>query len=318
VNRSACRWLLAFALAGGLAAPARASGKAWGVHDEAKLFRPETVARADARIEEMRRLYHRDLLVETVPAAPDADRERLRHLPAPEAVKFFDQWARERAKAAGVDGVAVLVCVDPPHVRVTAWPESADEVFPEDRRERLRKLLAQRLRVGQPRSWLPHWLTRARPGDPDEALLDAVAQVRAALREAHPQVEGPADPMAESRFAVGALVLGVVGAWVVLVVVRRRVARADAHAEPWPGPGPLAALLGGMFGVVPAHWVYDRLLRDVAPEARMPSADIPADLGPQAEQTPPAEEHGSSEPSAEAPPYEEHNIEAGHGEDRLG
>ena len=300
MNRPACRWLLALGLAAGLAAPARAGGKAWGVHDAAGLFRPGTVARADAQIDELRRLYHSDLLVETFPAAPDADRDRLRHLPAHEVAHYFERWSRERADAAGVDGVAVLVCVDPGHVQVTARPEAQDAVFPADRRERLRKLLAQRLRVGRERPWLPRWLTRSQPDDHDQALLDAVAQVRAAYREAHPEVEGPAEPMAESRFAVGALVLGVLGAWVVLVVVRRKAARADAHPEPWAGPGPTAALLGGLFGTPAAHWVHDRLFREVVPEARHDPADLPADLGP------------GPTPPENPEPAEEQGVEAGH------
>ena len=63
---------------------------------------------------------------------------------------------------------------------------------------------------------------------------------------------------------LAALVVGSLGLWLVLLVVRKKM-RASARAGGVPADGVdrlSPALLGSMFGVAAGHWVYDQLFRD--------------------------------------------------------
>jgi hypothetical protein len=265
------------------AAAARADGLPCGVKDEAKLFRPEAAARADEQAREIRRLYHRDVLVETLPAVPEAERRDVHNMTHAKADEYFARRARERAEALGLSGLYVLICADPRYVQVIAYPAGQEDVFTEVRRQEVRKLLQQRLpTLGSERSLLRRLFgPKPRPDAADEALLDVFRRARSMLRASFPEVEGKTDPAAAGDAALAGLALGLVAVWLALRLVGRRFARADGPAaEP---PGYRAGRLGGMFGTPAGFWIYDRLFRDVD-DAAAPAGglelDAPAPAGP--------------------------------------
>jgi hypothetical protein len=238
------------------------------------------VARAREEADKIHRLYHREVLVETVTSVPEEHRRDLHNRTRAGASQFFANWARERAEAAGVSGLYVLICTDPRFVQVTAYPADQEVVFTEARHEDVRKMLVQRLpAAGGERSLLRRLLGRKpRPEDADEALLDVFRKAREALQATFPDVEKKTDPAAIRDAALAAVALGLVGVWLVLAVVRRKLARREGRPAGDDPAAHLAGLLGGTFGTPAGLWGYDRLLRGAAGAA--PPGDALADVMP--------------------------------------
>ncbi|HMF14003.1 MAG TPA: TPM domain-containing protein [Gemmataceae bacterium] len=187
-------WLPFFVTVGWLS-PTTAEAGARGVRDGAGLFpQGKGIQDVDQQIEDIHRRFGVDVLIETVTAVPAERAEEFKQL---KAEKFFQLWAEERALAAGVDGVYVLICNSPRHVEVLVG-DSAD------------KLVDKRARVGVRRT-LEQKLARQGP----EAIREAVGIVQERLdRQAR-------DAKSGSWAWVVALVLAVVGAWLLVSLVRR-------------------------------------------------------------------------------------------------
>jgi uncharacterized protein len=250
--------LLAIALFAGLVGAVRAAPPLPGVEDGAGLFKPDTLTRAREQIQEIRDTLHRDVSIETVPAVPPADQKRVHGMGSRELAHYFDKWAKERAAAAGVDGVYILICTDPRHVQVIVWPDSRDATFPARDREKVRKELASQL--GK---------------EADMALLHAVAEARATIQARQP-VESPATSPA---WTVVSVILAIVILWLILGLWRAKLAARD-NAMPVGGVSGNAAflpgLLGGMFGAVAGYWVYDRLFHG-GPRVKTESPPAPGE-----------------------------------------
>src|SRR3954447_23961477 len=112
----AARWLAGARTAGALTPQ---------IKDEAGLFKPATVQKADPELRDLQRRYHCSVLVETVATFPD---EKSRPpLPLPGLRTPSDEsvtrWAKERAQAAGEYDVYLLICKEPLRVRVVARGE---------------------------------------------------------------------------------------------------------------------------------------------------------------------------------------------------
>lgn len=167
------------------------------VRDEAGYFRPETAREATERIEDIRRRSGKGLVVETVAAVPAA---REKELNSQGRKEFFVLWAEERAAAAGVEGIYVLICRKPDYIQVYVDPDTREQVSSRDA-ENLRKLLVQRFNH-------KHY---------DEGLLDGVALVREQL-DPRRRASGRPDWL-----WMGGAVLGILALWLVLGAVRRRL-----------------------------------------------------------------------------------------------
>jgi hypothetical protein len=91
------------------------------VSDKAKLFSADAVKAADQTVAE---LFKKglDVLVETHPSAPADWVEKAKKAKPEERQKMFREWAGERIKAEKVEGVVVLVCLEPRSVAVDIAP----------------------------------------------------------------------------------------------------------------------------------------------------------------------------------------------------
>ncbi|OWK43423.1 trypsin-like peptidase domain-containing protein [Fimbriiglobus ruber] len=87
------------------------------VSDKAKLFSADAVKAAEQTVTD---LFKKDLdvLIETYPVAPSDWVEKARKGTADERQKMFREWMGERIKAEKVQGVIVLICLDPRHLSV--------------------------------------------------------------------------------------------------------------------------------------------------------------------------------------------------------
>ena len=118
----------------------------------------------------------------------------------------------------------------------------------------------------------------------DKILLNAVEQVHedAAynLRPPFPWLQ------------VSGVLLGVLGLWGVLGLVRRRMRGTSVAGPPETGRLVLyGGLLGGMFGTVAGHWIYDSLFVAASRSAVPVAASAPE---------PPPAEAGDAEPAPTA------------------
>lgn len=107
--------LLALPLA--LALSITPAPRAWAVapeiKDDAKIFSPEAVKKANDLIREIARKHGRDLMVETFVTVPGNQADKVRELPAGEKTKFFRNWSKDRIDYHAVNGVYVLICKEP-------------------------------------------------------------------------------------------------------------------------------------------------------------------------------------------------------------
>jgi uncharacterized membrane protein YgcG len=223
--------LVAAWLGAGTPAPAAS----FGVRDEAALFSADSRRQADEHIQTLHRRARQDLLIDTVPAVPDDKAGLLES----NRTQFFAHWAQERADAAGVNGVYILICADPRHVQVHVTPD-ARAAFSDRDREQLRKSLSRKLR------------SRAY----DDALLDSVEFVRDRL-----------DPQHASWWWVLWVVLGIVGIWLLVGLVRTLLGPSANHT---PGAGPSGGILAGMFGATAGSWMVHTFLRRGGVDAKAP------------------------------------------------
>jgi hypothetical protein len=255
--------LLSAALLGLSAAGVRAEETpAPDVKDEAGLFTPDAVKKAEHGIAEIRTNYHIDLSVDTVRALPPSDHKWLYFWDRRQRNRFLENWARERARAAGVDGVFIQICTRPRDVRVVVWPPESGQKFTEADCERVRSFLVRRLQTGSP----------------DEALLATVAKVSDLLEA---RATGQDDEsLSASTVVVGALVAGLFGAWGALRLVRLRLRRAAPDGgtrEKAERAAERPARLAALFGTPAAFWLYDKLFLKLPPApGAAPLFDEPA------------------------------------------
>jgi hypothetical protein len=232
----------ALATAVGTTLPAAlAEARSSSIKDFAGLFHPETVIEAKHLIRDLRGTEGVSLVIETVPAVPEAEGKRLKHAGRKEIERFFAAWAGDRARAAQARGVYVLICQEPKHVQVVTGPEAKD-AFTAKNAEALRRLLVKDL--------------DRRGAGPDQALLAAVRQVSDAV-QANLTPSAPFPWM-----TVFWVVLGLLGFWVFLGLMRiKQHPPVEDGRSPNGQVGMLSGLLGGMFGTVAGLWIYDTLFK---------------------------------------------------------
>jgi hypothetical protein len=136
------------------------------VSDAAKLFSPAAVKAAAEAVAELHR-GGLDLLIETHPSAPAELVEKLKSAQGDARQTLFREWASARLRAADVDGVAILVSLDPRYVAVEI-DNATKGKFPEGYAQAVADALLKGLREK----------------DPDAGLAAAVKLVREGYRGA--------------------------------------------------------------------------------------------------------------------------------------
>jgi hypothetical protein len=212
------------------------------VRDQAELFRPDTVAKADEVIRDIKSTYHQDVLIETYAELPADLREKSKLKQwfgsGPDQAQVA-RWAEERARGQGVAGIYVFVCKKPERLHVYVSPETEAKAFTKKDRETLQQRLRDGLKPNQ---------------DHDATLLAATSFVRSTMAT---NLVPPAGGATESFEWWWLLVIavGLLGAWVVFGVLRAFLGRGR------PVGGAVPGLLGGMFGAAAGGWLTQTVLR---------------------------------------------------------
>ena len=255
------------------------------VQDDAHLFDEPAARQADEELRGVGDTYRLTFFLKTVEKPPAEVQKQLKE--ARDNVtkdKILRDWGKEEAQKDGRKAVYILVCKEAVHgwiwtygcVVITVPAEARSGQFTDEDAQSLH----DRLR----------WFTRG--GDKaknDAILLSSVDRVRNDLYYNHL----PPFPW----LGVGGVMAGVFGLWGVLGLARMRLRAADraaaqqlrkkagqpdADAPPEPPRlGLFHALLGGMFGSVAGHWIYDSLFV-AASHAAPPAEETPIPQSPPA------------------------------------
>jgi len=259
--------------------------------DEAKLFSERTLAEASAQGATIREKYGVDLVIETLKEPPKIKAEKHALLRAFERRRQLTRWAQHRADWLGADRVAPLMtgaatmaaqsaagrAAAPSWAVVTGVVAAlpADDVhplvyiviFPNSRKFDARVATWPEKGVRQlSRSVLDNMsgqLTIDLREGHDTALLREIVRLRAAL--------APDGPL--GAWAALAVVGALIGAGIVLGIVRSRLARRVEDGPPTPLFQP--ATMGVLFGVPAAFWVHDQLFRLIQADSEKLPRDLP-------------------------------------------
>ncbi len=263
------------------------------VRDDAGFFKRETLTKADEIIKDIKKDKKKDLLIETFRSPPDAKEEEAKSTDHKEKDRFFSEWALERARANKVNGIYVLICREPPYIKVLVGDKTR-KIFTDDERDHLAKILVDRFKAKEY----------------DEGLLEGVRYVEKTLKDAngqdHDSIYHPSGGGHHGDAGAGLPPVGgggdkggsILGGWlcpglagllcvglvaVVGVFVLTRLFRGGASAGPGGGSGPggygggyapgygggyapssgggfggmLGSFAASMFGSAAGAWVYD-------------------------------------------------------------
>src|SRR6266566_1339303 len=268
-------WIPGIVTAWLLAAGSASAALTPEVKDDAGIFKKETIKQANEEIKQLKDLYKKDLLIETYKEIP-ADKKA--SYSEESKNRFFQQWALERAKSAGVNGVYVMICMSPPHLQVEVGHETQKKAFTtEDRDELVKRLQA-----------------KFKSKEYDRGLLDAVNFVESKMsahlgrasaqrgddnsRAVPPNSSGGGHANAGGTgMGIGGWIcLGVVGlaaVWLVFGLIRAFTGMGAGYGG-GGGYGPgygggyggggggfMSGLIGGMFGAAAGNWMYDSFFR---------------------------------------------------------
>jgi uncharacterized membrane protein YgcG len=112
------------------------------VRDAASFFSPAAVNQANAGIQEIKRLYKKDLHVETFPTPPANLKDQFQKNQA----KAFVDWAKAQAGKSKIEGVYVLITKTPSHLEVLVDDATLKKAFPAKDRDKLRDVLLTQFR----------------------------------------------------------------------------------------------------------------------------------------------------------------------------
>ncbi len=273
------RWMTALLAICSLAMTTASAAEA-EVRDAAGLFSASAVKQANEQIRAIRKEFRKDLVVETFSGVPEGKTaEYARNREA-----FFTSLVNERATAARVDGIYVLVMKElPPHryrIQVGVGQATRQRMFPTADRDGLVRAIQDRFREDKF----------------DEGLLAAVGHVERALRSnsragVNPagRPSTPAVAPASSSFSFGSLlglaVLAVGGLMVVSFLLR--MFRGGSSGGGLTGAGAaggfggrggfLPGLLGGIGGALAGSWLYDQFFGGNAHAADHHSSSSPSE-----------------------------------------
>jgi uncharacterized protein len=276
------------------------------VHDYADVFSPEGERKAQQTIDQIRQKHKRELLVETYKEVPAEKRQELQQKGNQ---RFFADWAAERGRAEKIDGIVVLLSLNPKHMTVAVGNETQKQLFTLADRDEMVKPALQALSQNR----YDEFLTRTA----DFALKRMDENKAAAARSGAAGAAGRSNTPRTGCGSVGMgnmggfLCLGV-GALVIFMIVRGVMNRnrnaggygpggpgAPGYGQPGygqpgygpgygqPGYGPgggggfgtglLGGLLGGAIGGYAANRAFGH---DNPPAAGGGAATPPPDMAP--------------------------------------
>jgi hypothetical protein len=204
-------WLMGLAL---VLAPLRAASAAsYGVRDNAHFFSADAIRQAEQGIQQINERHQHDLLIETIPSLSDEQRQSATADPR----QFWEQFTDQHALKAGVRGVYVLICKDPPHIQAAVGSSTRQRLFTSADRDELVRPMA----------------TDFRQKNYDQGLLNAVRFVEQRMDQNAPATGGGASaaqrsspgfpvqqPVPRPGWGIGGIACVIIGAVLLILLFR--------------------------------------------------------------------------------------------------
>ena len=227
------------------------------IRDEAKLFTPDGVKKAQQIIDQLQKTHKSELFIETFAKAEDPESAKKENK---DRAQYFQKWAADRYKELKVDGVYVLICKEPAYVQVASGKKMEAKGFDSKKRTELANLMTEQFKKKEF----------------DAGLLAVVNEVNKTLQTkglaAKPGTEratestvAPEIPAWTSWLCIGLMVL--LGVWLVIGLIRAFSGAGQAVGQPAGGGGFFSSLLGGLVGAAAGMYLYNTFFGSSTPSA---------------------------------------------------
>jgi uncharacterized membrane protein YgcG len=236
------------------------------IKDESHIFSPQAREQAARDIEEISRLYHKDVFIEFLPSVPEGNwwnrfKKWMLYSKDPKSrQRFYEDWAKRSARAAGPNSIYVLIVKEPAplHVEIAAGRDAQKKggLMPADA-----KKLQERLQA------------LFQKGDYNAGLEQTVREIGRVLRDNRDAAVVPPEefPWAE----LGSLMGIMLGLWLCLQLMQKFLGNRDPEravplAEAGYGAG--GSYLAGLYAALAGNGVRElfRSLRTRERPARAP------------------------------------------------
>lgn len=222
--------------------------------DQAKLFSDAAVKKAEETIARIQTNHKKSVVIETFAKPPQEKDKEARGENAKARQAFFAKWAQDRAKASKVNGIYVLICKDPAHLRIVVDGQTIKKSFTAKDRDQVSETI----------------LAQFKSADFDQGLLLGMEKIEAKFTSTKGAVAGllaaGATSSSSGTTANDTPSLGdssslwnlLIIAGVVLVGFVLMRALFSAMSGGAGGGGFFSSLLGGIFGAAAGMWMYDQ------------------------------------------------------------
>ena len=228
------------------------------IRDEAKLFTPDGVKKAQQIIDQLQKTHKSELFIETFAKAEDPEAAKKENK---DRAQYFQKWAADRYKELKVDGVYVLICKEPAYVQVASGKKMEAKGFDSKKRTELANLMIEQFKkkefdaglltvVNEVSKTLQAKGLAAKPGTERVAAKSGTDQ--AAESTAVPEL-----PAWTSWLCIGLMAL--LGVWLVVGLIRAFSGAGQIAGQPAGagGGGFFSSLLGGLVGAAAGMYLYN-------------------------------------------------------------
>lgn len=230
--------------------------------DGGKFFSPQTIESANRKIAELEQRHATEIRIESFAAVPAADQARVAAMDKTARAKYFSQWLHDCAVAEKAKGVFLLICREPGHLRIDVTASLRGRGFGNSARDAVTEVM----RVGFGRKeYDAALLGGLEQLDRQLGRLSAKSAAAPAAGFQHPAGQhapgghAPADNGMTNLLVWGAVIVG----GIFLLSLLMRAVTGGAAGGPgggWGGGGGGfgTSLMGGLFGAMAGHWLYDQ------------------------------------------------------------
>lgn len=268
--RELIRNILLMSVFGAILSGAALPAQAGEIRDDAAFFSQATLAKAEAQLAELHKVYGKEVRIETFKTVPGGRGDEVAKMNPADRGRYFEKWTRDRATTEHVEGIYVLISRHPGHVEVAFDRKTQNQGFGSQERRELRD----------------KFMAGFRHEKYDDALLSSTDYLSHAFKEklharsaAHAPLNAPhGRGDIHNQPAAGNQSIGWVG-WILIIgavflgirLIGSMFGGMRGAGQPGggygggpgygAGPGPggggfFGSLMTGMLGAVAGNWLY--------------------------------------------------------------
>jgi len=242
-----------------------------GVVDNAHILQADTVSKVSAALGELKQKYKKDVLIETFASIP-ADKKDS-YNPDTKAA-FFSEWTKARETAEQVNGVYVLICMDPPHLQLGVGEKTQQHAFTLADRDQLKQKLIEgfkQKKYDETLREVPVFMQNTFAANLKTMKSQPVERSGAAVPVSNSSNNSAAGPVAEptgpSFGGILFILVCILGGVMLFSFIARMLFGGGGAGAGQPGyaggggGGFFSSLLGGIGGAIAGNYIYDSFFR---------------------------------------------------------